>query len=59
MTRTLVVVNPQAEPNKVMYDYLDRKNKINDNIDQLVIHFSLEGDYVHTSSNEYKIQEEI
>jgi len=25
----------------------------------LITHFSLEGDYIHTSSNEYKIQEEI
>lgn len=51
--------NPQAEPNRVNYDYLERKNKVNDAIDQLVMHFSLEGDYIHTSSNEYKIQEEI
>ena len=42
-----------------MYDYYDRKNKVNDSVDQLVMHFSFEGDYVHTSSNEYKIQEEI
>lgn len=28
-------------------------------IDQLVIHFSLEGDLIHVSSNEYKGQEEI
>jgi hypothetical protein len=42
-----------------MYDYLDRKNKENNSIDQLIVHFTLEGDYIHTSSNEYKIQEEI
>ena len=59
INRTLVTVNPQAPPNKVMYDYLERKNKINDSIDQMVMHFSLEGDYIHTSHNEYKIQEEI
>lgn len=59
VTRTLVVSNPQAEPNRIMYDYLDRKNKVNDAVDQLVMHFSLEGDYIHTSSNEYKIQEEV
>jgi hypothetical protein len=51
VTKTLVVVNPQAEPNKIMYDYIERKNKLNDSIDQLVTHFSLEGDYTHTSSN--------
>ena len=32
---------------------------MNDAIDQLVMHFSLEGDYIHTASNEFKIQEEI
>ena len=58
-TRTLVVSNPQAEPNRIMYDYFDRKNKINDSVDQLVCHFAIEGDYIHTSSNEYKIQEDI
>jgi len=42
-----------------MYDYLDRKNKANDTVDQLIMHLSLEGDYIHTSSNEYKVQEEI
>ena len=57
VTRTLVVSNPQAEPNKVMYDYLERKNKENEAVDQMVMHFSLEGDYIHTSSNEFKIQE--
>ena len=59
VTRTLVVSNPHAEPNRVNYDYLERKNKVNDSIDQLVMHFVLEGDYIHTGSNEYKIQEEI
>lgn len=42
-----------------MYDYLERKNKENDSVDQLIVHFSLEGDYIHTSSNEYKIQDDI
>jgi hypothetical protein len=51
VTRTLVVSNPQAELNRTMYDYLDRKNKENDAVDQLVIHFGLEGDYIHTGSN--------
>jgi hypothetical protein len=59
VTRTLVVSNPQAEQNRTMYDYLERKNKENDVVDQLVMHFGLEGDYIHTGSNEYKIQEEI
>jgi len=59
ITKTLVVSNPLAEPNRVMYDYLDRKNKENDSVDQLIVHFGLEGDYIHTSSNDYKVQEEI
>jgi hypothetical protein len=59
VTRTLVVSNPSAEPNRIMYDYLDRKNKENNSVDQLIVHFALEGDYIHTASNEYKIQEEI
>ena len=52
-----MTVNPQAPPNKVMYDYLERKNKINDGIDQMIMHFSLEGDYIHTGHSEFKIQE--
>lgn len=59
VNRTLVVANPQAPPNKIMYDYNERKNKLNDSIDQMINHFSLEGDYIHTAHNEYKIQEEI
>ena len=59
ITKSLVVVNPQAEPNKLVYDFHERVNKVNNTIDQLAIHFSLEGDYIHTTSNEYKIQEQI
>lgn len=32
---------------------------MNDSVDQMILHFSLEGDYIHTTSNDYKIQEEI
>ena len=42
-TKSLVVVNPQAAPNKIFYDFHERTNKVNDSIDQLSIHFSLEG----------------
>lgn len=58
-TRTLVTINPQAPPNRIMYNYFERKNNNNDAIDQTVIHFCLEGDYIHTTTNEYKIQWEI
>lgn len=57
--RNLVVVNPQAAPNKLTYNFHERTNKVNDSISQLAVHFCLEGDYVHTTSNDYKIQEQI
>ena len=59
VTRSLVVVNPQAAPNRIIYDYHERQNKVNDSIDQLAIHLSIDGEYVHISSNEFKIQEQI
>ena len=57
--RMLIPNNPQAPDNAVIYDYSDRKYKPYDMVDQLIIHFSLEGDLIHVSSNEYKSQEEI
>jgi hypothetical protein len=51
ITKSLVVVNPQAPPNKLTYDYHERTNKINDTIDQLTMHFVFEGEYIHSSSN--------
>lgn len=59
ITRSLVAVNPQAPANRVMYDYHERTNKVNDSVDQTAIHFSMEGDYVHTTSNEFRTQEQI
>ena len=59
ITRSLVAVNPQAPANRVMYDYHERNNKMNDGIDQTAIHFSMDGDFIHTTSNEFKIQEQI
>jgi hypothetical protein len=50
VTRTLVAVNPQAPLNKISYDFNERVHKINDTVDNLAIHFSFEGDYVHTTS---------
>ncbi len=49
-TRTLVTVNPKAPRNKVAYDFNEQVYKVNDKVDNLAIHFSLEGDYVHTTS---------
>ena len=59
VTKSLVVINPQAAPNRIIYDYHERTNKVNDSIDQLAIHLSIDGEYVHISSNEFKIQEQI
>lgn len=59
ITRTLVAVNPQAPINKVVYDFYERNNKVNDAVDNLAIHFSMEGDYIHTTSAEFKTQEQI
>ena len=56
VTRTLVAVNPQAPPNRITYDFHERVNKVNDAADNLAIHFSLEGDYIHTTSAEFKTQ---
>lgn len=50
-SRMLVPNNPQAPNNIVLYDYAERKYKPNDMVDQLIIHFSLEGDLIHVSSN--------
>lgn len=59
VTRTLVAVNPQAPLNRVNYDFYERNFKVNDTVDNLAIHFSLEGDYIHTTSAEFKTQEQI
>lgn len=59
VTRTLVAVNPQAPPNRAIYDFYERNYKVNDVVQNLAIHFSLEGDYIHTTSAEFKTQEQI
>jgi hypothetical protein len=41
ITRTLVVVNLQTPPNKLVYDFNERVYKVNDTVDNLGIHFSL------------------
>lgn len=58
-TRMLVPNNPQAPVNIAIYDYTERKYRSNELIDQLVMHFSLEGDLIHVSSVEFKAQEDI
>lgn len=51
--------NPQAGMNMAIYDYTERRFRGNDSVDQLVMHFSLEGDMIHVSSNDYAAQENI
>lgn len=58
-TKILVPNNPNAPKNTTIYDYYNRKYKTDELVDQLIIHFSIEGDLIWKESNEYKIQEEI
>jgi len=58
-TKILVPNNPNAPKNTTIYDYYSRKYKTDELVDQLIIHFSIEGDLIWKESNEYKIQEEI
>lgn len=58
-SRMLLPNNPQAGMNMAIYDYTERRFRGNDSVDQLVMHFSLEGDMIHVSSNDYAAQENI
>lgn len=51
--------NPQAPKNITVYDYHLRKFKTDELVDQLIVHFSMDGDSIWKESNEYKTQEEI
>nr|8BX8_D Chain D, Dynein intermediate chain 2 [Tetrahymena thermophila] len=51
--------NPQAPKNITVYDYYTRKFKTDELVDQMIVHFSMDGDYIWKESNEYKTQEEI
>jgi dynein intermediate chain 1 len=57
--KMLTANNPSAPKNSTIYDYNTRKFKTDELIDQLVIHFALEGDIILKESLEDKIQEEI
>jgi len=58
-SKMLVPNNPQAPKNISIYDYANRRFKTDELVDQLIVHFALEGDIVHKDSNEAKTQEEI
>jgi dynein intermediate chain 1 len=55
----LVPNNPNSTKNITIYDFFVRKYKTDELVDQLIVHFSIEGDIIWKESNEYKIQEEI
>jgi len=58
-SKMLLPKDPQAPKNYAFYYYKDRAWKSDELVDQLTIHFSLEGDIIHKEGNEAKIQEEI
>ena len=60
-SKVLMPNNPLAPKNIAYYDYLNRKFvfKNEDNVDQLIIHFAIDGELIHKDSNEAKTQEEI
>jgi len=51
--------NPQAPKNITEYDYNLRKFRTDELVDQIIIHFSMDGDSIWKESNEYKTQEDI
>lgn len=58
-SKMLCPVNPQAMRNHSIYNYKDRKYYKDEMVDNLVVHFSYDGDLVLKDSNEAKIQETI
>lgn len=43
LTKVLTTNNPQAPHNNAVYNYKDRAFKKDDLVDQLIIHFALDG----------------
>lgn len=59
ITRMLQPINPQAPSNLSYYTYKDREWKKDELVDQLAIHFSLDGDLIHKESNDALIQLDV
>jgi dynein intermediate chain 1 len=59
IARMMLPVNPQAPSNLSYYNFRDREWKKDELIDQLSIHFSMDGDIIHKESPEYQIQSEF
>uniref|UniRef100_A0A8C4R3R3 Dynein intermediate chain 1, axonemal n=1 Tax=Eptatretus burgeri TaxID=7764 RepID=A0A8C4R3R3_EPTBU len=51
ITRTLTANNPQAPRNIIYYSYHEQSFKVNSKVDQLAVHFILEGDLIFKGSN--------
>ncbi|CAD8183512.1 unnamed protein product [Paramecium octaurelia] len=58
-SKMLIPNNPQAPKNITQYDYLQRKYKTDELVEQLIIHFRMDGEIIHKDSNESRIQEEL
>ncbi|XP_065841953.1 dynein intermediate chain 2, ciliary-like [Oscarella lobularis] len=55
-TRILTANNPHAPSNIVRYNFKDRQYKPTSSVDQLALHFSLDGNMVHKESDEARRQ---
>lgn len=55
----LIPVNPSASKTVSVYDFQDRKYKTSEITDHMVLHYVTDGDLIHTTSNDYKVQESI
>ncbi|MGH0174391.1 UNVERIFIED_CONTAM: hypothetical protein FKN15_067948 [Acipenser sinensis] len=56
ITRILTANNPHAPQNIVRYSFKERAYKPISNVDQLAIHFSLDGNMLHKDSDEARRQ---
>jgi len=55
-TRILTANNPHAPQNIVRYSFKDRQYKQTSSVDQLAIHFALDGNLIHKESDEARRQ---
>jgi dynein intermediate chain 1 len=59
MFKTLTTNNPQAPHNLTKFSYKDRHFRTDDLVEQMVIHFSFDGDILIKDSDEARDQEEF
>ena len=58
-SRALNATNPQAAQNHTTFSYKERLYKKDELIDQMVVHFSIDGDLIQADSEEAQEQEEF